>query len=172
MVSLRDPSGAHFCGGSLIAPSVVLTAAHCVNTTVSSRKFPTVGRGALAGAPAGACRQLQPVQPRLKPSLPSPPHTHTAFAAPPQVHLGRYYLSSGAFEERHTVKTVQHGQYDAVAHANDIALLFLDAPSTKAPIRLASGGAVAGGWKREGGLKKERKGRWEREPLARPRLSV
>ena len=70
-VSLRDGSGAHFCGGVLIAAApvaVVATAAHCVYTSDTGRKFPEArGRRTLllalwpvAGAADCCCRRAGP----------------------------------------------------------------------------------------------------------------
>eukprot|EP00877_Chromochloris_zofingiensis_P009136 jgi/Chrzof1/4476/Cz14g14190.t1 len=43
--SLRDGSGSHYCACALIAPSVVLTAAHCVNQTDPALRNPAVEIG-------------------------------------------------------------------------------------------------------------------------------
>lgn len=43
--SLRDGSGSHYCACALIAPSVVLTAAHCVNQTDPALRNPAVEVG-------------------------------------------------------------------------------------------------------------------------------
>jgi secreted trypsin-like serine protease len=55
----------------------------------------------------------------------------------PTVHIGRQFLSSASetgYDVRRVTTTAIHGSYDAATSANDIALLLLDAPSTKTPL--------------------------------------
>ncbi|KAG1657263.1 hypothetical protein FOA52_010834 [Chlamydomonas sp. UWO 241] len=45
MASLRTSSGSHFCGGSLVTPGVVVTAAHCLDQQDPAMRYPTVHIG-------------------------------------------------------------------------------------------------------------------------------
>ncbi|XP_017069087.1 trypsin theta [Drosophila eugracilis] len=42
-VSLQTKSGSHFCGGSIIAPKFIVTAAHCLQSKKASKVFVRVG---------------------------------------------------------------------------------------------------------------------------------
>ncbi|KAL4419228.1 hypothetical protein ABPG77_010670 [Micractinium sp. CCAP 211/92] len=94
--SLRDSSGNHFCGATLIAPNVLVTAAHCV-----------------AG---GGSRAL------------------------PQVHIGRSFLTApeAGYDVRQATRVAVHPAYNASNSQNDIAVVLLDAPSSKATLALPS----------------------------------
>ncbi|KAL4422363.1 hypothetical protein ABPG75_008560 [Micractinium tetrahymenae] len=98
--SLRDASGNHFCGAALVAPSVLVTAAHCLQ---GSRSLP-------------------------------------------QVHIGRGYLTTPevGYDVRQAARVVVHPSYDPSTSQNDVAVILLDSPSTKAPIALPSSGLTSG----------------------------
>ncbi|GLC39881.1 hypothetical protein PLESTB_001312200 [Pleodorina starrii] len=100
IASLRDLNGRHFCGGSLLAPSVVLTAAHC-----------------LQSASDGSLRT-------------------------PTVHIGRYYTETSdqqGHDVRKCVTSVVHPGWSFTRGQNDLALCFLDSPSSRPTMMLVPG---------------------------------
>jgi secreted trypsin-like serine protease len=85
-----------FCGGTLVHPRVVVTAAHCVTEEDGS---------------STAAARLQAI-------------------------TGKELLSADGGEHLDVLRVERHPRYDAPTHRYDVALLYLDAPSSSTPAAL------------------------------------
>jgi len=66
---------------------------------------------------------------------PSAPY-HATHVMPVQVRIGGFAREGGVFELRRGVRVMVHGQYNPDTEENDVALVLLNRPSTKTPVRL------------------------------------
>jgi len=123
---LNDFDG-HFCGGELIAPRIVTTAAHCVFDTDPDCTASPGGLGPCLSAdePPGSADE--------------PPGDGTTALDPNDANalLGRTVLSGSGGSEHDLQAIYIHSGYDPDTAANDIALLVLTTPDQHTPIKLA-----------------------------------
>lgn len=145
IASLRAKgSDFHFCTGSLIAPRVVMTAAHVRKPGALSAMCCLPHAPPACTCSAGLARGLMSVRSVTKtPTLPPLQCVTNSYAAwadleqsLPDVRIGGWEYRGGRYERRAAVQAVVHEAFNPATLENDIALLLLDRPAAAAPVLL------------------------------------